>query len=88
MPHCPVCGREIKQQTVDQIVDAVFEYPTGTKIQVLSPIVRAKKGEHVKELEHAKKEGFVRARIDGECYTFVPVLPIQLKLQQRSLTET
>lgn len=68
IPHCPVCGREIKQQTVDQIVDAVLEFPEGTKIQVLSPIVRAKKGEHVKELQNASKAGFVRARIDGEIY--------------------
>lgn len=80
VPHCPVCGREIKQQTVDQIVDTVFEYPLGTKIQVLSPIVRAKKGEHVKELEHAKKEGFVRARIDGELYD----LSDEIKLKKQN----
>ena len=68
VPHCPVCGREIKQQTVDQIVDAVLEFPEGTKIQVLSPIVSAKKGEHVKALQAASKAGFVRARIDGELF--------------------
>lgn len=85
VPHCPVCGREIKQQTVDQIVDAVFEYPEGTKIQVLAPIVRAKKGEHVKELEHAKKEGFVRARIDGELFDLSD--EIKLKKQNKHSIE-
>lgn len=84
-PHCPICGREIKQQTVDQIVDQVLEYPEGTKIQVLSPIVRAKKGEHVKELEHAKKEGFVRARIDGELYDLSD--EIKLKKQNKHSIE-
>lgn len=84
-PHCPICGREIKQQTVDQIVDQVLEYPEGTKIQILSPIIRAKKGEHVKELEHAKKEGFVRARIDGELYDLSD--EIKLKKQNKHSIE-
>ncbi len=66
VPHCPVCGREIKQQTVDQIVDGIMELPEGTKFQILSPVVRGKKGEHAKELANALKAGFVRARIDGE----------------------
>ncbi|MBR5246673.1 MAG: excinuclease ABC subunit UvrA [Clostridia bacterium] len=66
IPHCPICGREIKQQTVDQIVDNVLNLPEGTKIQILAPIVKGKKGEHTKELSNALKEGFVRARIDGE----------------------
>lgn len=66
IPHCPKCGREIKQQTVDQIVDKVLGFPEGTKIQIMSPIVRGKKGEHTKELANALKTGFVRARIDGE----------------------
>nr|WP_281176811.1 excinuclease ABC subunit UvrA [Fervidicola ferrireducens] len=65
-PHCPRCGREISQQTVDQIVDAVMELPEGTKIQVLSPVVRGRKGEHQKLLENIKKDGFMRVRIDGE----------------------
>ena len=60
IPHCPVCGREIKQQTVDQIVDKVLTLPQKTKIQVLAPVVRAKKGQHQKELESAAKSGFVR----------------------------
>ena len=66
IPHCPKCGREIKQQTVDQIVDSVLEFPEGAKIQIMSPIVRGKKGEHAKEIANAMKSGFVRARIDGE----------------------
>ena len=66
IPHCPVCGREIRQQTVDQIVDSIMSLPEGTKFQILSPIVRGKKGEHTKELANVLKAGFVRARIDGE----------------------
>ena len=66
VPHCPVCGREITQQTVDQIVDAVLALPQGKRIQVLSPVVRQRKGEHQKVLEDARKQGFVRARVDGE----------------------
>ncbi len=68
IPHCPVCGKEIKQQTVDQIVDQVLSLPEGSKIQIMAPIVRAKKGTHQKELENAKKSGYIRARIDGLVY--------------------
>ena len=68
LPHCPVCGREVKQQTVDQMVDQVLALPEGTKIQVLAPVVRARKGEHTKEFEAARKSGFVRARVDGNLY--------------------
>lgn len=68
IPHCPVCGREIRQQTIDQIVDKVMEMPDGTKIQVMAPVVKAKKGQHQKELESAAKSGFVRVRIDGIIY--------------------
>lgn len=71
IPHCPVCGREIKQQTVDQIVDSIMSMPEGTKFQILSPVVRGKKGEHAKELSNALKAGFVRARIDGEVTELV-----------------
>ena len=67
-PHCPVCGREITQQTVDQIVDKVMELPEGKKIQVMAPVVRGRKGEHTKELEAAVKGGFVRVRVDGIVY--------------------
>ena len=68
VPHCPVCGREIKQQTVDQIIDRLLSYPERTKIQLLAPVVRGRKGEHVKEFESARKSGFVRVRADGILY--------------------
>lgn len=68
IPHCPVCGREIRQQTVDQMVDKVMELPQRTKIQILAPIVRGKKGTHQKEFERAKKSGYVRVRVDGNLY--------------------
>ena len=65
-PHCPSCGKEIRQQTVDQMVDAMCAYPERTRFQVLSPVIRAKKGEHAKVFEEARKSGFVRVRVDGE----------------------
>ncbi|MCH5196926.1 MAG: excinuclease ABC subunit UvrA [Oscillospiraceae bacterium] len=65
IPHCPVCGREIKQQTVDEIVDKVLELPEKTKFQILAPVVRSRKGEHKKEFESARKSGFSRVRVDG-----------------------
>ncbi len=68
IPHCPVCGREIKQQTVDQIVDRIMELPAGTKIQLLAPVIRGRKGEHTKEIERARKAGYVRIRADGIIY--------------------
>ncbi len=68
IPHCPVCGREISQQTVDEIVDQIMSLPQGTKIQLLAPIIRGKKGQYVKELERARKSGYVRVRIDGILY--------------------
>lgn len=68
IPHCPICGREISRQTVDDIVDSIMTMPEGTKIQVMAPIARGKKGEFVKELESAKKSGFVRVRVDGIIY--------------------
>lgn len=68
VPHCPECGREIRQQTVDEMVDIVCRNPEGTRLQVLSPVVRGRKGEHRDLLEKARKNGFVRARIDGEAY--------------------
>ncbi len=77
IPHCPVCGREIKQQTVDQIVDSIMSLPEGTKFQILSPVVRGKKGEHAKELANALKAGFVRARIDGEVTELVEDMKLQ-----------
>ncbi|HOO27604.1 MAG TPA: excinuclease ABC subunit UvrA, partial [Lachnospiraceae bacterium] len=68
IPHCPECGKEIKKQTVDQMVDALMKLPEGTRIQLLSPVVRGRKGEHVKVLERARKNGYVRVRIDGNLY--------------------
>ena len=67
-PHCPECGKEISKQTVDQMVDHIMDLPEGTKIQLLAPAVRGRKGEHVKVLEKAKKSGYVRVRIDGNLY--------------------
>ncbi len=68
IPHCPKCGKEIKRQTIDQIVDRILELPEKTKFQVLAPIVRRKKGEHVKIFENAKKNGYARVRVDGYIY--------------------
>lgn len=68
IPHCPNCGKEIKRQTIDQIVDQVMELPEGTKIQLLAPVVRGRKGEHAKVFERAKKSGYVRVRVDGNLY--------------------
>ena len=68
VPHCPKCGREIKQQTIDQMADQVMAYPEGQRLQLLAPVVRERKGEHTKLLEDAQKRGYVRVRIDGELY--------------------
>ena len=68
VPHCPKCGKEIKKQTVDQIVDRILQLPEGTRFQVLAPVIRGKKGEHQKVFSDAAKAGFVRVRVDGELY--------------------
>lgn len=68
VPHCPICNKEIKHQTIDQIVDQVLNIKSGSKIQILAPIVRQKKGEHVKEIEKIKRSGYVRIRVDGIIY--------------------
>lgn len=68
IPHCPKCGREIKKQTVDQMVDHIMGLPEKTKIQLLAPVVRGRKGEHAKVLDHARRSGYVRIRIDGSMY--------------------
>lgn len=68
IPHCPKCGREIKKQTVDQMVDSIMSFPERTKIQLLAPVVRGRKGAHVKLLDHAKRSGYVRVQIDGNMY--------------------
>ena len=68
IPHCPKCGKEIKKQTVDQMTDQIMELPEGTKIQLLAPVVRGRKGTHAKLFEKAKKSGYVRVRVDGSMY--------------------
>ncbi len=77
IPHCPVCGREICQQTVDQIVDQVLSLPEGTKVLILSPVVRARKGEHQKKLDAARRSGFVRVRADGILYDLSENIPLE-----------
>ena len=67
-PHCPNCGKEIRQQTIDQIIDQVLSLPEGTRIQVMAPVIRGKKGEHAKVVEDAKRSGYVRVRVDGDLY--------------------
>ena len=68
IPHCPKCGKEIKKQDVDQMVDQIMALPERTKIQLLAPVVRGRKGEHVKIFEQARKSGYVRVRVDGNLY--------------------
>ena len=77
IPHCPVCGRAIKQQTIDEIVDRVMELPEKTKFQVLAPVVRGRKGEHKKEFEAARKSGFSRVRADGITYDLSENIPLE-----------
>ena len=77
VPHCPVCGREIKQQTIDQIVDKVMELPEGSKIQIMAPVVRGRKGEHAKEFDAARKSGFVRVRVDGNMYDLSETIKLE-----------
>jgi len=67
-PHCPVCGKEIKQQTIDQIIDQLMALPEATRIQIMAPVIRGKKGEHLKVFEDARKSGYVRCRVDGSIY--------------------
>ena len=76
IPHCPVCGREITQQTIDQIVDQILSLEEGTRIQLLAPIIRGRKGQYTKELEHAGKSGFVRVRVDGIIYDLSEKIPM------------
>ena len=84
VPHCPKCGREIRQQTVDQMVDQLLALPERTRLQIMAPIVRARKGEHVKLLEGLQKQGYVRVRIDGEMYQ-TDELPSLSKQQKHSI---
>ena len=77
IPHCPVCGREIKQQTIDEIVDKAMELPERTKFQVLAPVVRGRKGEHQKEFESARKSGYSRVRVDGIAYDLTEKITLE-----------
>ena len=85
IPHCPVCGREIRQQTVDEIVDRIAALPEGTKIQLLAPIVRGRKGQYAKELEAARTAGYARARIDGEMHDLLE--PVTLDKNKKHTIE-
>ena len=85
IPHCPVCGREIRQQTVDEIVDRIMALPEGTKLQLLAPIVRGRKGQYVKELENARTAGYARARIDGEMHDLLE--PVTLDKNKKHTIE-
>ena len=76
-PHCPKCGKEIQQQTIDQIVDQVLALPQSSKIQILAPVVRARKGEHAKVFEDARRSGYVRARVDGNLYELSEEIPLE-----------
>ena len=82
IPHCPNCGKRIKKQTIDEIVDQILSYEEGTKILVVTPVIRGKKGEHVKILEKVLKDGYIRARIDGETYDLSEGIP-QLDKQKK-----
>ena len=76
IPHCPICGREIRQQTVDEIVDRILALPEGSRIQLLAPIVRGRKGQYIKELEGARKSGYARARVDGSLYDLTETIEL------------
>ncbi len=76
-PHCPKCGKEIRRQSIDQIIDQIMALPEGTRLQVLAPVVRGKKGEHAKILESARKSGYVRCRVDGALYELTEEIPLE-----------
>jgi excinuclease ABC subunit A len=83
IPHCPKCGRVIKEQSVDQILDTILSWPSGTKLQVLAPVIRAQKGEHKKVIEDAAKQGFVRARVDGDMRELAAESGAEFKLEKQ-----
>ena len=76
-PHCPICGKEIRQQTIDQIIDQILELPEGSRIQILAPVVRARKGEYQKVFEDARKSGYVRVRVDGSLYELTEEIKLE-----------
>jgi excinuclease ABC subunit A len=79
IPHCPECGKEITQQTIDQMVDHILSMSEGTKIQLLAPMVRGRKGEYHKIFEDAKKSGYVRVRVDGQTYELSEEIELDIK---------
>ena len=81
VPHCPNCGREIKQQSVDQIADKVLSYPEGTKIRILAPVVRGRKGEYKQQLDSYKKHGYMRVIVDGMDYTLDEEIPLDKNIR-------
>ncbi|MBP3494041.1 MAG: excinuclease ABC subunit UvrA [Oscillospiraceae bacterium] len=76
-PHCPKCGREIRQQTIDQIIDQILTLPEGTRIQILAPVIRGRKGEHTKIFDDARRSGYVRVRVDGNLYELSEEIPLE-----------
>ena len=82
-PHCPKCGKEIRQQTIDQIIDQVTALPEGTKLQILAPVIRGKKGEHAKVFEDARKSGYVRVRVDGNLYDLSETIELDKNKKHR-----
>ena len=81
IPHCPKCGKEIRKQTIDQMVDQIMSLPERTRIQLLAPVVRGRKGEHVKVLDHARKSGYVRVRIDGNLYELTEEIKLEKNIK-------
>ena len=81
IPHCPKCGRAIEKQTIDQMVDAVMKLPERTRIQILAPVVRGRKGEHQKLFEKAKKSGYVRVIVDGNMYELSETIPMDKNIK-------
>ena len=82
-PHCPKCGKEIRQQTIDQIIDQVTALPEGTKLQILAPVIRGKKGEHAKVFEDARRSGYVRVRVDGDLYDLSETIDLDKNKKHR-----
>jgi len=85
VPHCPNCGKRIKKQSVDEIVDQILGYEEGTKILVMTPVIRGRKGEHVKILERVLKDGYIRARIDGDTYDLSEEIPTLDKQKKHNI---
>ena len=83
IPHCPKCGKKIEKQSIDQIIDNIMNLKEGTRIQILAPVIRGRKGEYKKLLEDFQKEGFVRARIDGEVYELSDDIDIDRKKKHK-----